>query len=153
MQQFCSIKSEGDSVDLLFSYRKMISCVDKLIKSIDHLNSSSLYLQMAFCKCVQLIARSSLNFCLAISEIFHVIRGGSWTCKPMWRSTGKKAHPSGARIAKCSSFLKELGLIFLQDHRKFIKHFWSERQKGSACKNRYDQNKAVAKVKGESHAG
>lgn len=56
------------------------------------------------------------------------------------------------QITKCSSFLKELGLIFLQDHRKFIKYFWSEGQKGSACKNRYDHNKAVAKVKGESHA-
>lgn len=57
------------------------------------------------------------------------------------------------QITKYSPFLKELGLIFLQDHRKFIKHFWSEGQKCSSCKNRYGQNKAVAKVKGESHAG
>lgn len=45
------------------------------------------------------------NIYLAISEIFHVIRGGSWTLKPMWRSTRKKAHPSGARIALSSSLL------------------------------------------------
>lgn len=70
---------------------------------------------MVFCECVQLIARPSTNFFLAVSEIFHVIRGGFWACRAMWREDNTSLReelplqlPAALQITRYSSAIEEL---------------------------------------------